>query len=132
MTGTWTMMDDLLLYEQYEKHNARFGLLALNQGMWENTVVNADYFAAATSTSQISIGLRLFVVDQWTIFVLLPSYPVGISGKFDSFRSIECTWLLGKEMIKNYVIPSKGMVVVHAGSAAEDSNFALSGFDNEY
>ena len=37
---------------------------------------------------------------------------------------------LGKNDQKIYVIPSKKMVVIRMGDAADGSNFALSGFDD--
>jgi len=38
---------------------------------------------------------------------------------------------LGKNDQKIYIVPSKELVVVRMGDAANDSNFALSSFDNE-
>lgn len=37
---------------------------------------------------------------------------------------------LGKNDQKIYVIPSKKMVVIRIGNAADGTNFALSGFDD--
>jgi hypothetical protein len=38
---------------------------------------------------------------------------------------------LGKDDQKIYVVPSQQLVVIRMGEAADGSNFALSGFDNE-
>ena len=38
---------------------------------------------------------------------------------------------LGKNDQKIYVVPSKKLVVIRMGDAADDENFALSNFDNE-
>jgi len=38
---------------------------------------------------------------------------------------------LGKNDQKIYIVPSKKLVVVRMGEAADEANFALSTFDNE-
>ena len=38
---------------------------------------------------------------------------------------------LGKNDQKIYVVPSKKLVIIRMGDAADDENFALSNFDNE-
>jgi hypothetical protein len=38
---------------------------------------------------------------------------------------------LGKDDQKIYVVPSKKLVIVRLGEAADGTNFALSNFDNE-
>jgi len=38
---------------------------------------------------------------------------------------------LGKNDQKIYIIPSKKMVIIRMGDAADEENWALSGFDND-
>jgi len=38
---------------------------------------------------------------------------------------------LGKNDQKIYIVPSKKLVIVRMGNAADDDNFALSPFDND-
>lgn len=53
MTGAWFQLDNNSIYFSTTRSMARFGLLILNKGKWENNVIlNEDYFNQATTTSQ--------------------------------------------------------------------------------
>ncbi|HEU0126503.1 MAG TPA: serine hydrolase, partial [Flavobacterium sp.] len=58
MNGTWVQLGVNSVYTSTTRSMARFGLLMLNKGKWENNVVlNENYFSEATSTSQnINLG----------------------------------------------------------------------------
>jgi CubicO group peptidase (beta-lactamase class C family) len=111
---------------------ARFGLLALNKGKWNSQVIlNEAYFNDATTTSQPinqSYGY-LWWLNGKASYHLPQSqlqYPGSIipSGANDMFMA------LGKNDQKIYVIPSKKMVVIRMGDAADNVNLALSDFDD--
>ncbi|CAM3527955.1 beta-lactamase [Flavobacterium saliperosum S13] len=131
MNGVWIPNGDLSVYWSTTRSMARFGLLALNNGNWNGTqIVNSAYFHDATTTSQ-NINLAygyLWWLNGKASFHLPQSqlqFPGSIipSGPNDMFMA------LGKNDQKIYVIPSKKMVVIRMGDAADSSNMALSDFD---
>jgi CubicO group peptidase (beta-lactamase class C family) len=53
MDGSWLTIDNNSVYFSTTRSMARFGLLMLNNGKWENTtIINENYCKAATTTSQ--------------------------------------------------------------------------------
>lgn len=132
MTGSWFQIDNNSVYFSTTRSMARFGLLMLNKGKWDNTeILNEDYFNQATTTSQnINLGYGyLWWLNGKSNFHLPQSqlqFPGSIipSGPNDMFMA------LGKNDQKIYVIPSKKMVVIRMGDAADNVNLALSEFDD--
>ena len=121
----------LRVYSSNTRSMARFGLLMLNKGKWESEqILNEAYFTEATNTSQAinqSYGY-LWWLNGKSSYHLPQSqfqYPGSIipSGPTDMFMA------LGKNDQKIYVVPSKKMVVIRMGDAADESNLALSDFD---
>ncbi|AWI27233.1 serine hydrolase domain-containing protein [Flavobacterium pallidum] len=132
MTGTWlTSGEDLSVYWSTTRSMARFGLLMLNKGKWDGVqILDENYFNAATTTSQgINSGYGyLWWLNGKQSYHLPQSqfeFPGSIipSGPDDMFMA------LGKNDQKIYVIPSKKMVVIRMGEAADNVNLALSDFD---
>ena len=133
MTGSWIQSDNNVLYWSTARSMARFGLMALNNGNWNGTqIINTSYFSAATNTSQnynLSYGYlwwlngkaSAMIPTQQTVYPtsLIPNAPA------DMFCA------LGKNDQKIYVVPSKKMVVIRMGDAADTSSQALTTFDNE-
>jgi CubicO group peptidase (beta-lactamase class C family) len=131
MNGVWIPNGDLSVYWSTTRSMARFGLLALNNGNWNGTqIINSAYFTEATTTSQ-NINLAygyLWWLNGKSSYHLPQSqfqFPGSIipSGENDMFMA------LGKNDQKIYVVPSKKMVVIRMGDAADGSNMALSDFD---
>ncbi|MET0758836.1 MAG: serine hydrolase, partial [Flavobacterium sp.] len=58
MNGTWFASGNNIVYWSTTRSMARFGLLNLNKGKWENEqILNENYFNEATNTSQnINLG----------------------------------------------------------------------------
>ncbi len=58
MTGSWIQVDNNSVYWSTTRSMARFGLLMLNKGKWDNTtILNETYFNEAKATSQnINLG----------------------------------------------------------------------------
>jgi CubicO group peptidase (beta-lactamase class C family) len=110
---------------------ARFGLLALNNGNWNGTqIINTNYFNQATTTSQ-NINLAygyLWWLNGKTSYHL-PQTQLQFNGSLISTAPNDMYSALGKDDQKIYVIPSKKMVVIRMGDAADDVNLALSDFD---
>ncbi len=133
MTGRWTMIDDYSVYLSNARSMARFGLLAFNQGRWEQTsILNASFFGQAASPSQDinkSYGYLWWINGQESH--RLPYVPTVFEGSLIPSGPPDMFMALGKNDQKIYVVPSLGMVVIRMGDAADDVNFALSNFDND-
>ncbi|OYY04282.1 MAG: serine hydrolase [Sphingobacteriia bacterium 35-40-5] len=135
MDGFWNNGLIFKIYHSSTRSMARFGLLALNKGKWNNEqILNETYFNESTSSSQTinpSYGYlwwlngkaKYMVPGAQTVFPgsLVPNAPV------DMFAA------MGAEDQRIYIIPSKNMVVIRMGNASDPANpnFAVSGFDNE-
>ena len=133
MTGTWANSgDDLSVYWSNTRSMARFGLLALNNGNWNGTqIINSDYLAAATTTSQQinkSYGYLWWINGEESYH--MPQTQVLFNGSLIPNGANDMFMALGKNDQKIYVIPSKKIVVIRMGDAADAENWALSDFDN--
>jgi CubicO group peptidase (beta-lactamase class C family) len=136
MTGTWLNSgdgDDLSVYWSTTRSMARFGLLALNEGNWNGTqVINSGYLIEATETSQQinkSYGYLWWLNGKESYH--MPQTQVQFNGSLIPAGANDMFMALGKNDQKIYVIPSKKMVVIRMGDAADEENWALSGFDND-
>ena len=130
MGGLWY---DAVFYSK-TRGMARFGLLTLSKGIWNNDTIMKDtaYISAMSNTSQNLNnsygylwwlnGKSSFMIPQVQIVfpgMLLPSAPP------DLFAA------LGKNDQKIYVVPSENLVVVRMGDSAYSSQSAVTVFDNE-
>lgn len=136
MTGAWTSTgagDDLSVYWSTTRTMARFGLLALNKGKWKTEqIVNEAYFNEMATTSQTinqSYGYLWWLNGKQSYH--LPQTQVQFPGSLVPSGPADMFMALGKNDQKIYVIPSKKMVVIRMGDAADASNWALSGFDED-
>lgn len=132
MTGTWLNIDNNSVYYSNTRSMARFGLLILNKGKWDNTqILNESYFNAATNTSQNinqSYGYLWWLNGKSSYH--MPQTQFQFPGSIIPNGPSDMFMALGKNDQKIYVIPSKKMVVIRMGDAADDVNLALSDFDN--
>ncbi|NUY81116.1 serine hydrolase [Flavobacterium sp. MAH-1] len=133
MTGLWSQMDELSVYFSTTRSMARFGLLALNDGKWQNEqVIPQSYLNAATHPSQNinkSYGYLWWINGESSYH--LPQSQLEFPGSVIPSGPTDMFMALGKNDQKIYVIPSRKMVVVRMGDAADESNWALSGFDED-
>ena len=133
MDGSWVQSGNNSVYWSTSRSMARFGLLMLNKGKWNaDQILNENYFTQATNTSQTinqSYGYLWWLNGKSSYH--LPQSQLQINGSLVPSGSTDMFMALGKDDQKIYVIPSKKMVVIRMGNAADGSNFALSGFDNE-
>ena len=132
MTGTWFESgEDLSVFASNTRSMARFGLLALNKGKWkQQQIVNELYFNQMVSTSQDineAYGYLWWLNGKDTFH--LPQSQMQLNGPLIPSAPADMYMALGKNDQKIYVIPSKKMVVIRMGDAADGSNFALSDFD---
>ncbi|MCI4444152.1 MAG: serine hydrolase, partial [Lentimicrobium sp.] len=132
MTGAWIQVDNNSVYYSTTRSMARFGLLILNKGKWENTtIVNEAYFNEATNTSQninLSYGYLWWLNGKSSYH--LPQSQLQLPGSIIPSGPNDMFMALGKNDQKIYVIPSKKMVVIRMGDAADSVNLALSDFDD--
>lgn len=133
MTGAWTESgDDLSVYWSNTRSMARFGLLALNNGKWKDTqIVSSIYHLSATNKSQEinkSYGYLWWINGEESY--RMPQSQLQFNGSLIPNGANDMYMALGKNDQKIYVIPSKKMVVIRMGDAADGENWALSDFDN--
>ncbi|GAA4776086.1 serine hydrolase [Flavobacterium hankyongi] len=131
MNGSWVQSGDNSVYASDSRSMARFGLLALNKGNWNGTqIVNQAYFNEATSTSQNinqSYGYLWWLNGKSSYH--LPQSQLQFNGSIIPSGPSDMFMALGKNDQKIYVVPSKKMVIIRMGDAADGSNMALSDFD---
>lgn len=131
MTGSWIQSGNNSVYWSTTRSMARFGLMALNKGKWNgNVIVNENYFNAASSTSQninLAYGYLWWLNGKASYH--LPQTQVQFNGSIIPTAPNDMFMALGKNDQKIYVIPSKKMVVIRMGDAADSENLALSDFD---
>jgi len=131
MSGFWFSLDGLSIYRSDTRSMARFGLLALNNGIWENSqIVPATYMQNATTTSQ---NINLAYGYMWWLngksSFRLPQTQLQFNGKLITTAPDDMYCALGKNDQKIYVVPSKKLVIIRMGEAADNSGFGLSDFD---
>ena len=131
--GSWINSGDgLSVYWSTARNMARFGLMALNKGKWNgNQVVNEAYFNAATNTSQTinqAYGYLWWLNGKSSYH--LPQSQLQLNGSIIPHGPNDMFMALGKNDQKIYVIPSKKMVIIRMGDAADTVNMALSDFDD--
>lgn len=135
MEGFWNFGTIFTIYHSNTKSMARFGLLALNKGKWNNEqIINESYFNESVSTSQsinpsygylwwLNGKTSFMIPNEQTVYqdFLVPNAPA------DMYAA------MGAKDQRIYVIPSKKMAVIRMGDASDpvNPNFAVSGFDNE-
>jgi len=113
---------------------ARFGLLLLNKGRWNNTPILSDenYFNSQVNTSQninLSYGYLTWLNGKSSSMVpglqtVLP-VPLVANAPADMFAA------LGKNDQKIYVVPSQQLVIIRMGNSAGGFSLAMAGFDSE-
>ena len=131
MNGNWVQIGANSVYTSTSRSMARFGLLMLNKGKWENnTILNEAYFTEATTTSQnINLGYGYLWWLNGKSSYHLPQSQLTFQGSIIPSGPTDMFMALGKNDQKIYVIPSKKMVVIRMGDAADSVNQALSDFD---
>ncbi|SHM18697.1 serine hydrolase domain-containing protein [Flavobacterium saccharophilum] len=131
MNGNWVQLGVNSVYTSNSRSMARFGLLMLNKGKWEsNQILNETYFNEATTTSQnINLGYGyLWWLNGKTSYHLSQSQ-LTFPGSVIPTAPNDMFMALGKNDQKIYVVPSKNMVIIRMGDAADGENLALSDFD---
>ena len=135
MDGFWNNGIIFKVYHSNTRSMARFGILALNKGKWDNEqVLNENFFTESINTSQNinpSYGYLWWLNGKNSYMV--PGGQTVFPGKLVPNAPADMYAAMGAEDQRIYVIPSKKMVVIRMGDASDPANpsFAVSGFDNE-
>ena len=102
-------------------------------GKWDGTqIVTESFLNEATTTSQNinkSYGYLWWLNGKDSY--RLPGSQVEFQGKLIPNAPNDLYAALGKNDQKIYIVPSKKLVVIRMGDAADGENFALSTFDND-
>jgi len=134
MDGYWNFGTFFSIYHSTTRSMARFGILALNNGKWNDSqIINEAFFNESISTSQSmnpSYGYFWWLNGKPTFMI------PGEQTIYESFlfpnAPADMYAAMGASDQRIYVVPSKKMVVIRMGGASdpENANFAVSGFDN--
>ena len=134
MDGFWNNGIIFKIYHSTTRSMARFGLLALNKGKWNNEqIINQAFFEESINTSQsINPSYGYFWWLNGKSSAMLPGSQAVYPGTLIPNAPAEMYAAMGAEDQRIYVVPSKKMVVIRMGNASDPQNpvFALSGFDN--
>ena len=134
MEGIWNNGVIFKIYHSNTRSMARFGLLALNKGKWNNeTIINESFFNESISSSQNinpSYGYLWWLNGKPSYMV--PGGQTVYPGTLVPNAPSDMYSAMGADDQRIYVIPGKKMVVVRMGEASDpdNPNFAVSGFDN--
>jgi CubicO group peptidase (beta-lactamase class C family) len=134
MNGAWIKTGYNNVYYSTPRSMARFGLLLLNKGKWDQTAILSDtnYFNAQVNTSQnmnLSYGYLTWLNGKASY--MLPGIQLVGNGMLTPNAPADMYAALGKNDQKIYVIPSRKMVVIRMGDSAGNVQLASSSFDNE-
>lgn len=131
--NTWLQLNDFNVYWSDTRSMARFGLIIYAKGKWGNTqIISEDFINEATNTSQNinkSYGYLWWLNGKSSYH--LPASQLEFPGKLVPNAPDDMFAALGKNDQKIYVVPSKKLVVIRMGEAADNETFALSSFDND-
>ncbi|MFM7894882.1 MAG: serine hydrolase, partial [Flavobacterium sp.] len=135
MDGFWNNGVIYKIYHSNTRSMARFGLLAMNKGKWNNEqIINQTYFNESISTSQNinpSYGYLWWLNGKSNF--MFPGSQTSFTGSIVPNAPAEMFAAMGAADQRIYVVPSKKLVIVRMGEASNPANpsFAVSGFDNE-
>ncbi len=133
MQGAWVSVAYNKFYFSNARSMARFGLLCLNEGVWEDDIILGDtnYFQDMTNTSQ-SMNLAygyLWWLNGKSSF-RLPSSEATFTGKLIPNAPDDLIAGLGANDQKLHVIPSKNLVIIRLGDNGGEGQLGPSGYDN--
>ncbi len=133
MSGLWIPFENTNVYWSNTRSMARFGLLTYANGKWNDTqIVSENFVNEAVNTSQSinqAYGYLWWLNGKSSYH--LPQSQFEFSGTLIPNAPSDMYCALGRDDQKIYIVPSKKLVIVRMGEAADDTNFALSNFDNE-
>lgn len=134
MDGFWNFGAIFKIYHSNTRSMARFGILALNKGKWNNEqIINQNYFDECIHTSQnINPSYGYFWWLNGKSSYILPNTQTVYNSTLIPNAPSDLIAAMGAEDQRLYIIPSKKIIIVRMGNASNPSNpsYALSGFDS--
>jgi len=132
MNGEWISQGFNQVYWSTARDMARFGLLMLNQGRWEDTDVLSDnsYYDLMLNSSQSlnpSYGYLWWLNGKESI--IIPDLPNSFNSSLSENAPADLMAGMGKNGQFVEVIPSKNLVVIRMGEAPEASLVPLAFHD---
>ena len=129
MTGLWLNG----VYFSKTRSMARFGLLALNKGIWANDTLihDTNYWNVMTNTSQPynqAYGYLWWLNGKSSF--MSPGLQFIFNGSLIPKAPPDMFAALGKNDQKIYVVPSQDLVVIRTGESAYGVALAFSPFDD--
>jgi CubicO group peptidase (beta-lactamase class C family) len=133
MNGDWIYNGSTNVYWSIARDMARFGLLILNKGSWDQAELLTDsvYFNAMTSTSQelnLSYGYLWWLNGKGSI--ILPGLATPILSDLAPNAPADLISGAGKNGQFVDVIPGKNLVVVRMGESPDGSATAIEFHDS--
>lgn len=124
MDGSWVWLSNDHVYFSTARAMTRFGLLILNEGVWDKTVIMEDegFFSQMISTSQNlnkSYGYLWWLNGKESYMV--PGSQLVLSGKVLPNAPVDMVSGLGKNGQYVSVVPSKNIVLVRMGENPEQA-----------
>ncbi|MEM1003125.1 MAG: serine hydrolase domain-containing protein, partial [Bacteroidota bacterium] len=134
MQGAWVSSGFNRFYFSNARSMARFGLLCLNEGIWEDTAIMNDssFFQEMVNTSQNlneAYGYLWWLNGKNSFRV--PDSIQQFSGKLVPNAPDDLIAGLGANDQKLYVVPSRDLVIVRQGGDAGSALLGPSSYDNE-
>lgn len=134
MTGLYIQTGDNNVFFSTARSMARFGLLALNRGIWNGDSVLKDqnYFSEMVNTSQDlnkSYGYLWWLNGKPSY--RLPETQFEFTGSIIPNGPSDLFCALGKNDQKIHVVPSKGLVWIRMGNSATPNQLVPVVFDNQ-
>ena len=135
MDGLWIKSQTYdNIYYSTARSMAKFGLLLLNKGKWDNTAILSDtnYFNSQVNTSQslnLSYGYLTWLNGKSNYRA--PQTQFEFPGSLIPNAPADMYAALGKNDQKIYVVPSEKIVIIRMGNSAGGFQPAVSDFDDE-
>jgi len=134
MNGLWLRTGYNNVYYSTPRSMARFGLLLLNKGKWDQTRILTDtayHLTQINSSQNINPSYGYLTWLNGKPSYMLPTIQLSLNGSLIPNAPADTYAALGKNDQKIYVVPSKKLVVIRMGDSAGNVQLAVSSFDNE-
>ncbi len=124
MDGQWISNKNNVVYRCTPRSAARFGLLLLSKGKWDDHQIMTDmeYFTAMTTSSQElnpSYGYLTWLNGKSS--VILPGRPISFNQSIAPDAPSDLFAAMGKNGQFIDVVPGKDLVVIRMGQSPDDS-----------
>ena len=134
MGGSWIQSNYNNVYWSTARDMARFGLLILNEGVWDNQVVLSDtnYFSNMVNTSQLineSYGYLWWLNGKNSL--IPPGVTVPLNTSLAPNAPQDLIAGMGKNGQYLDVIPSQNLVIIRMGEAPDSDDLVTIDFHNQ-